>query len=143
MKGDEVAVRAVLAERINAIRSKDAKRANAVLAKDLVAFELVPPLGIAGAAARDDAQLQAWLDSWEGPVDTEVAELVVHVAEDVAFCHSLNRLRGRRGEREVDFWHRSTLGFRKIDGSWKIVHGHSSVPFHADGSFRAAMDLRP
>jgi ketosteroid isomerase-like protein len=143
MNDQELAIRPVLAERINAIRRKDAAAANAVLAPNLIAFELIPPLSIAGAPARDDAALQAWLDSWEGAIDTEVDELVVHVSGDVGFCHSLNRLHGRRGGREVDFWHRSTLGLLKIEGEWKIAHGHSSVPFHADGSFRAAMDLRP
>jgi PhnB protein len=38
---------------------------------------------------------------------------------------------------------RSTLGFRKRDGAWTIVHGHTSVPFNMDGSFTAAMDLEP
>jgi hypothetical protein len=28
-------------------------------------------------------------------------------------------------------------------GTWKIVHEHTSVPFHMDGSFRAATDLTP
>jgi ketosteroid isomerase-like protein len=40
-------------------------------------------------------------------------------------------------------WMRSTLGFRKIDGTWKISHGHSSVPFLMDGSYRAALQLTP
>ena len=43
----------------------------------------------------------------------------------------------------VDFWMRSTLGFRKSQGVWKIAHGHSSVPFAMDGSFRALLDLQP
>jgi SnoaL-like domain len=38
---------------------------------------------------------------------------------------------------------RQTLSFRKIDGEWKIAHEHASVPFYMDGSFRAAIDLKP
>jgi hypothetical protein len=26
---------------------------------------------------------------------------------------------------------------------WKIAHGHESVPMQMDGSFRAAIDLKP
>ncbi|MGH3157151.1 MAG: nuclear transport factor 2 family protein, partial [Streptosporangiaceae bacterium] len=40
-------------------------------------------------------------------------------------------------------WYRSTLGLRRLDGEWRIVHEHTSTPFYMDGSLRAATDLRP
>jgi ketosteroid isomerase-like protein len=40
-------------------------------------------------------------------------------------------------------WYRVTLGLRRIDEQWLIVHEHTSVPFYMDGSFRAAVDLAP
>ena len=43
----------------------------------------------------------------------------------------------------MDLWFRATLGFRKIDGKCAITHEHSSVPFYMDGSFKAAIDLKP
>jgi len=139
---DEAAIRALIEARVAALRAKDGGAAVAVLADDLVAFELAAPL--VAANATDAAAAQAWLDGFDGPVETEVRDLVVHVAGDVAFSHSLNRLRAtRRDGREVDFWMRSTLGFRKREGEWTIVHGHTSVPFRMDGSFTAALDLRP
>ncbi len=62
----------------------------------------------------------------------------------MGWSRSLNRLHGTlKGGRSVDMWMRSTLAFRKVDGAWKIAHGHSSVPFLMDGSFRAATDLTP
>jgi ketosteroid isomerase-like protein len=42
-----------------------------------------------------------------------------------------------------DLWFRETLGFRKIDGKCAITHEHKSVPFYMDGSFKAAIDLKP
>jgi ketosteroid isomerase-like protein len=45
--------------------------------------------------------------------------------------------------KRVDLWTRATIGFRKIDGRWLVVHEHVSVPFHMDGSERAALDLKP
>ena len=37
----------------------------------------------------------------------------------------------------------NTLLSRKIRGDWRIVHQHESVPFYMDGSYRAAVDLKP
>ena len=137
-------IKALIAERVEAIRAKDSARAMATLSDDVVAFELAPPLRLGPEHARDEAGLQAWFDSWRGGIDVEVARLTVAAAGDVAFAHSLNRIRGTKSDgREVDFWLRSTLGFRKAEAGWKIAHGHSSVPFHMDGGFRAALDLEP
>src|SRR3954469_11582652 len=113
------------------------------LAPGVGGFELGPPLRL-GEEQRDPAGLEAWFAGWESPIEVELAELVIAVGGDVAYSHSLNRLRGTRiGGRAVDFWMRSTLGFRRIGGAWKIAHGHSSVPFAMDGSYRALLDLEP
>ncbi|HEY0412703.1 MAG TPA: nuclear transport factor 2 family protein [Allosphingosinicella sp.] len=141
---DESAIRELFDARVAALRDKDGARAVAMLAPDLAAFEIAGPLRMPASAATDAAVAQAWLDRFEGPVETEIRDLVVHVAGDVAFSHSLNRLKAvRKDGVATDFWMRSTLGFRKAAGAWKIVHGHTSVPLRMDGSFTAAMDLTP
>lgn len=147
-EGDSAAaqteIKALIAERVEAMRTKDAARAMATLADDVVAFELAPPLRLGPDQARDLAGLEAWFQSWRGGIDIEVGRLTVAAAGDVAFAHSLNRMRGTKADgAEVDFWMRSTLGLRKTEAGWKIAHGHSSVPFHMDGSFKAALDLEP
>lgn len=142
--GAEEGIRALLAERVEALRVKDAARAVATLASDVVAFELAPPLALGPEQARDPAGLEAWLAGWDGPVGIEMRDLRVEAGGGVAWCHSLNRLSGTlAGGRTVDMWMRSTLGLRKTEGAWTIAHGHTSVPFHMDGNFRAATDLRP
>lgn len=144
MTGDEGAIRALIEQRVEAMRSRDARTAMAALTEDVVAFELAPPLRLGPDQARDADALQAWFAMFEGAVEVEIADLVIHADGDVAFCHSLNRMRATRvGGAEVDFWMRSTLGLRKIDGNWKIAHGHTSVPFAMDGSYRALLDLKP
>jgi ketosteroid isomerase-like protein len=141
---DEAAIRAVIDARVEALRRKDGAAAVAMLAPDLVAFELPPPLQVPGEVATDAAAAQAWLDGFEGPVETEIRDLVIQVAGDVAFSHSLNRLSATRTDgRAIAFWMRSTLGFRKRGEAWTIIHGHTSVPFRMDGSFSAALDLEP
>ncbi len=56
---------------------------------------------------------------------------------------SLNQVSGslKNGQRS-DFWLRSTVCFRKIDGDWFIVHDQVSVPADFE-SGRAAFDLEP
>ncbi|HEX2763361.1 MAG TPA: nuclear transport factor 2 family protein [Allosphingosinicella sp.] len=141
---DEAEIRALIEERAAAIRAKDSSRAVATLAPEVVSFELAPPLSLGPAEARDEAALSNWLGMWDGAVQIEIAELEIAASGDVGWSRSLNRLSGTmKNGRRVEMWMRSTLGFRKIDGAWKIAHGHSSVPFLMDGSYRAAIDLQP
>ena len=126
---DNEAIRQIIQSRIEAMARKDAAAAVAVLDDGIVAFELAGPLQVSAAAARDVAVTQAWLDSFvEGPHAT-LLDVAIHTDGEVAFCHSLNRLTGKRSDGQaVDVTMRSTLGFRKRNGTWKIVHGHTSLP---------------
>jgi ketosteroid isomerase-like protein len=69
----------------------------------------------------------------------------VTTADEIAFCHRLNRLAATpHGATEgFELWFRATVCWRRIDGAWRIVHEHTSTPFYMDGSFRAAVDLTP
>lgn len=126
---DEDAIRALLERRTEALARRDAAAANAMLDRRMVAFEVAGPLQVPAADATDNALTQAWLDSFEEGPSVLLEELSIHEDGTVAFCHSLNRLEGRRTDgQEVDVTMRSTLGLRKIDGEWKIIHGHTSLP---------------
>jgi PhnB protein len=139
--GEEAQVRAVIEQWADAIRRKDADVASSHVASGYVHFSLAPPLVDAGSGAAD---LDAWFRTWDGPLELELRDLTVMAGDDVAFSHGLNRLAGnKRDEGRQELWFRSTLGFRKIEGGWKIVHEHESVPFYMDGSMRAAVDLKP
>jgi ketosteroid isomerase-like protein len=141
---DEEAIRAVIDAQINAFRLKDAAAAVALLDDDVVAFEMIPPLVMPAEAARSEQAMVGWFSGWEGPVDIEIRNLRIHVSGGVAFSHSLNRLSGSRlGGGPIDMWMRSTLGFRRVSDGWRIVHGHTSVPFDPADGFRARLDLKP
>ena len=122
-------IRSLLDARIDALRQRDATSANALLDRQLVAFELAGPLQIPSEQATDNSLTQAWLDSFsEGP-NVTIEQLSIHADGAVAFCHSLNRIQGRRSDgQDIDVTMRSTLGMRRVDGEWKIVHGHTSLP---------------
>jgi ketosteroid isomerase-like protein len=122
-------IRALLEARIDALRHRDAALANSFLDGHVVAFELAGPLQLPSPQATDNTLTQAWLDSFsEGP-DVKMEQLAIHADETVAFCHSLNRVRGQRSDgQKIDVTMRSTIGMRKVGGEWKIIHGHTSLP---------------
>jgi len=125
-----------------ALRAKDLQGVLSHYAPDIRSFDLAPPLEHRGGAVRDT--LAEWLPTWDGPIGYDIRDLSVIACDDVGFSHSLNHLTGKRTSGEkTDVWFRSTVCFRKIDGEWMAVHDHTSVPFYMDGSFRAAVDLRP
>jgi ketosteroid isomerase-like protein len=122
--------------------NKDAAAIVAEYAKEAVVFDLAPPLAHPGV---DREEKQAWLDSWEGPVDQESRDLNITVAGDFAFCHGFFRLGGMKkgASHAVSFWMRATVCLRRDRDAWRIVHEHTSVPFYMDGSLRPAFDLEP
>jgi len=141
---DEAAIRELIEARNAAVYEGDTKRAVAPLAKDVVAYELQPPLQITGAAARDADAVAAWLATWEGPVEIEMRDPVVAVDGDLAFAHGLSRMYGTKKEFATGaFWYRTTLCLKRIAGAWSVVHEHNSVPMKMDGSGLAATDLQP
>jgi uncharacterized protein (TIGR02246 family) len=107
---------------------------------DAVIFDLSPPLGHRGMT-RDS--VATWLAGWEGPIHIDAVDARLTVDGDLAFVSALNNMRGRQGGKDQDMWYRTTICLRRIGGRWRIVHDHSSVPFYMDGSYRAAVDLKP
>jgi PhnB protein len=137
----EAQIRALIDDWAKALRAKDVDGVLAHYAPDSVTFDLAPPLI---STAADAKGLQAWFATWRGPLGYEIRDLTITAGDDAAFGHSLNRLSGTKtdGER-ADVWFRQTFGFRRLEGAWKIAHQHESVPFYMDGSYRAAVDLKP
>ena len=139
----ETEIRTLMDNWTRAVRAKDAKAVVSHFAADIVTFDLAPPLQHSGANAIEKS-LEEWFPTFDGPVGYEVRDLSIAAGDDTAFSHSLNRISGKRtGGEETDVWVRATVCYRKIGGKWKVVHEHSSVPFYMDGSYKAAVDLKP
>lgn len=126
---DEAAIKAVIDAMAQAVRERDVDALLAQCSPDVVTFDLVPPLKHVGAEAVRETWTQT-LRAFEGPAEYEMHQLELVVSDFVAIAHGLNRFGGKRadGQYRVN-WLRFTLGLRKIDGPWKIVHQHVSVPF--------------
>ena len=141
----ETEIRQLMAEREAAMRAGDAELLVSGYAPEAVQFDLAPPLLHTGPELHDANGLRNWFATYGGSVNFEIHDLTVTAGEDIAFCHSLNRLfstpDGAPGSFQL--WFRATVCLRKIDGTWRITHEHKSTPFYMDGSFKAALDLQP
>ena len=139
----EAMIRALLDEQVRAIRAKDVEGSAAAYAPDVLLFDVVGPLQARGADALR-SRLAEWFSGFAGAIGYELRDLAVTPSDGVAFAHSLNGVSATmRDGRKLDMWWRSTLGWRRIEGAWRVTHAHASVPFHMDGSYRAAVDLEP
>jgi uncharacterized protein (TIGR02246 family) len=140
--GEEAKIRQLIDGFQRAIRAKDLGGVLSVYAPDIVSFDLVPPMQHVGIAAYR-RPWEATFASFEGPIGYQVSDLHITATDEVAFSHSLNRMRGttKDGQR-ISMWVRWTACFRKPDGRWLVTHEQVSVPIDLD-SGRASLDLEP
>ena len=141
---DEQQIRSLIDSQTAALSGKQVEGAIGVYAKDNVMYTLAPPLKPGNRDELTATQaVQQWFDTWDGPIRYETEDLKITVSGDLAFSTGLFRMIGDQNGEHVDMWFRRTLVFQRMDGEWKIVHDHESVPFYMDGSGRAATDLKP
>ncbi|TFH86915.1 DUF4440 domain-containing protein [Billgrantia azerbaijanica] len=125
-----------------AVRAKDVEAIVAHYTPDIVAFDAILQLQFKG--------LEAYRRHWDacmalcaGPMAFQIHEEVIHVDGNVAFCHGLIECGGANERGEIDTgWLRATIGLRRIEGEWRIVHEHHSAPFDMT-SRQALLDLTP
>ena len=141
---NESEIRRLMAAQVKAHHDKDARQLLSHFAPDSVTFDLAPPLRHAGVGPEVEKGLTQWFETWKGPVNLETRDFAITADDTLAFCHGLIHISGTKvdGER-ADVWARQTVCLKKIDGAWKVMHDHTSVPFYMDGSFKAATDLKP
>ena len=146
MTGDtrehETDLRAGIEARVRAVRAKDVEGLLRAYAPDVATFDKVAPLANQGAEAVR-RRVTEWFASFRTPIDYEIRDVQLAVAGDVAFDHHFTHVRGTStAGGEVEMWFRETVGYRKIDGAWRVTHQHSSVPFDmTDG--KAMLGLKP
>jgi uncharacterized protein (TIGR02246 family) len=142
MTTNEAAIRELIDGSVRAICAKDIDGLMSVYAPELVAFDIVPPLQYEGAGAFRKVW-QGLFELFQDPIQYEIRDLSVTAGDDVAFSHSFNRLTGtmKTGSTSA-VWVRSTVCFRKTNGTWRIVHVQVSVPVDL-ASGKALLDLKP
>ena len=143
---EEAVAEAVIRQRIEdcakAIRARDIDGVMSLYARDIVSFDVDPPLRYAGG----DNKRRAWealFAAYAGPVAYDVRELQITTDGELAFVHSLNHVKGTLASGHVaDLWVRWTACLRRIDGVWLVVHDHVSVPADLKHG-RAVLNLTP
>jgi ketosteroid isomerase-like protein len=108
----------------------------------LTAYDVVPPLQYKGADAyrKDYADLFASFAT--GP-HVSFPGMHIEAGADVAFVYGLERMTGKLTDgTPIDMWLRYTEGLKRIDGQWRVVHEHISVPVDLKTG-KAVMDLKP
>lgn len=141
-KASEAEISALIEDNVKAVRAKDVDRATSDYAPDVRLFDLINPLQSIGSDALRK-RLEEWFSSFQGPIGYEMRDLNITTGDDVAFCHSLNQVKGTKTDgQEIEMWWRATVCYRKIDGKWLVTHGHSSVPFDME-SGKASLTLKP
>jgi ketosteroid isomerase-like protein len=139
---DESQIRALMDDRINAVRTKDIDAATANVAADVISFDVVNPLRYVGSDSIRK-RLAEWFASFDGPIGFEIRDLSITAGGDVAFCHGLNHVSAKKADGgTLDMWWRGTVCFSKINGNWTITHEHNSVPFNVENG-KASLDLKP
>lgn len=118
---NEIEIRELIENWTNAICTNDMEGILANHSEDIVMYDVPLPMQSKG--------LDEYKKTWElfyrfnkgGKNSFGLTELKIFSGEDTAFAHSLIRI--------FDFTCRLTMGFKKKDGKWLIVHEHHSAPF--------------
>ena len=139
---DEAQIRKLMDDQVSAVREKDVNRSLSNYSPNILSFDVVNPLQKTGLEARKK-RAEEWFSTFQGPIGYELRDLSITASDDVAFCHSLNRVNGTLKDGGVlDMWWRATVCYRKIGGEWTVTHEHNSVPFDVETG-KASLDLKP
>lgn len=123
-------IRALLETWAEAVRRHDVPAILAHHDRDMVMFDLPPPLQCKGIAAYEET----WglLFRYHEPgAAFDFEELAVTAGQDVAFAAAIMRCGPNSSSNPADkdgFLFRLTVGLRKVEGEWRITHEHHSVP---------------
>jgi uncharacterized protein (TIGR02246 family) len=125
---DEAEIRALIERWARAVREEDRTAIRMDHDPDILMFDVPPPFLSRG--------LDAYMATWETffsyaqkPVAFDFHEVQVTCGQDVSFATALGKCvnTDKHGQREpLDF--RLTMGLRKIDGKWRVMHEHHSLP---------------
>jgi uncharacterized protein (TIGR02246 family) len=128
LAAEEIAIRELITSWAAAVRAKDLQGILAHHADDFLMFDVPPPFESRGM----NPYRKTWdlfYSSQPEPVSFDIKRLDIVAGSDVAFAMAAMQCAEitESGQRvPLDF--RLTVGLRKINGRWVIIHEHHSVP---------------
>jgi uncharacterized protein (TIGR02246 family) len=124
---DEAELRALIARWSKAVRDQDIEGIRADHDPDILMFDVPPPFLSHGL----DAYMATWetFFAWQAkPVQFDFHDIAITTGNVVAFATAIGRCCDLSSGEPVDLEFRLTMGFRKHEGQWRIVHEHHSIP---------------
>ncbi len=125
---DHAAIRDLIEKWAKAVQNKNFDGILANHSPDILMFDVPPPIQSKGI----DAYKETWdlFFGWyrDDPA-FDIQEMNITAGNDVAFVTALMRCAGTLADGEESELHfRLTVGLRKIDDQWIVMHEHHSLP---------------
>jgi len=124
---NEAQIRTLIENWAAAVRNKDIEGILANHSADLVMFDVPLPFQSIGI----DAYRKTWdlFFKYTKPGVFDIRELNIIADEKVAFCYATMMCADKSGSDDfVELPFRLTIGLKKIDKQWTIMHEHHSIP---------------
>ena len=125
---DEAEIRKLIEYWAKAVREENRAAIRAHHDSDILMFD-VPPLFLSRGLKEYMATWEKFFSSTERPVTFAFHDVKIACGQDVAFATAIGQCVyiDTNGKREpLEF--RLTMGLRKLDGKWHILHEHHSLP---------------
>ncbi len=103
---------------------------NSILAHhsdDIIMFDVPPPFEIVGI----DQYRKTWENNFFDGTEQgifDILELKIEADENIAFCIAKMKCSWDNNGNFEELHFRPTIGLKKINGIWTIVHEHHSIP---------------
>ena len=124
---NENRIRQLVENWAKAVRDKDIDGILDHHSQDIVMYDVRPPFQSVGI----DAYRKTWdlFFKYTRPAVFDILDLHITAGDDVAFCFAKMKCEDKSTTGDyvpLDF--RLTIGLKKINGQWTIMHEHHSVP---------------
>ncbi|HEY2720676.1 MAG TPA: nuclear transport factor 2 family protein [Chitinophagaceae bacterium] len=110
-----------------AVRERDLQNILAFHADDIVMYDVPKPFQSKG--------IEAYRKTWDiffaftKPGVFDITELNIFANDNIAFCFATMKCADKSNSNDyVDLDFRLTMGLKKINDQWTIIHEHHSVP---------------
>ena len=124
---NEAEIRDLITRWSQAVRNEDLAGIRADHDTDILMFDVPPPFLSRGL----EAYMATWQTffAWQAkPVEFIFRDVEITAGNDVAFATAIGRCGDLSSGEKVELEFRLTLGLRKLDGRWRILHEHHSIP---------------
>ena len=126
---NEAQIRELVENWAKAVRNNDIEAILAHHSNDIVMYDVPPPFQSVGI----DAYRKTWdvFFSWPQQVlgVFDIEELHISADENIAFCFATMKCSDKSNTVEfVELPFRLTIGLKKINNQWTIIHEHHSIP---------------